>query len=78
MSYLIILLLAVMVACMPYLYKKLGYLHLVIYIPVILFAIGTIYFRDKSTFSLILAIITLVLCLIGDLYSYHKYTTKKD
>lgn len=78
MSYWMILILVIMVACMPQLYKKIGYWHLIIFIPIILSAISTIYFQNKSTFSLILGIITFIICLVLDLYSYHKHISKKD
>lgn len=59
---------------LPGLYKKIGFWYLIIYIPVLLIAVGYIYYKNQSTFSLILAIITFILGIILNIWGTKKLT----
>lgn len=70
--FLLIILLLLVQHLLPRLYQKWGFWYLIIYIPVLLIAVGYIYYKNQSTFSLGLAIITFILSILLNIWGTRK------
>lgn len=76
--FLLIILLLLVQHLLPRLYQKWGFWYLIIYIPVLLVAVGYIYYENQSSFSLVLAIITFILGILLNIWEMKKYLIKTE